>query len=632
MSKLFFGSFADIIHESACDTMNIKDIVGWLMCIAMRPEDLGDYGFRNEGRLSRNVEESFPAKLFGTGYFIPAKDKVTRYREISERSEQIPEKYRKTIYDPTRYELVLNRFADFLAVCQNDIILNDIVFRMKKLIQYDFSIDPHTREVLLRLIKEHDSSQPDIDIIAKFLTETYIFAVGRSAKIRPLSKAFITNIDPTNNYFTGRDQYLFDIEEKLSHDPHIAILCGMSGIGKTQIALQYANNAIPSCDIIWWIHNYVGNDRITDYASFLRGTGIQPAFSDPDSIRLDFLKYFNTVDLSWLLIYDNCNFESESDYFDFKKQLPVSKKGRIIITTQTKLSFCGNEPIEIAGFDNATAREFLKRRTGKAPNEATDAIITSYGGHPLALEYAGAYISQDGMTYKEYLSQLENEGALSLLNSKAFGAAPDYSMTLKFAFMLTYKRLCQELSNIGKLYLPETLMFIWALYLPEELPRKIEVYPPEAVQAPFSELFSNRRTFDETIYFLSKYSIIRTIDSKIIMHPLTKEIAKSLLDEEETKKLRNRLSDRNNVIITYSNEKMWITLCPLEKSIAFYTVYMKTQNPDYVIDSLAVVRYDENTIIGIAIASKASDKTGEDDVKNSNLFQKWGRASVQRLG
>ena len=67
---------------------------------------------------------------------------------------------------------------------------------------------------------------------------------------------------------------------------------------------------------------------------------------------------------------------------------------------------------------------------------------------------------------------------------------------------------------------------------------------------------------------------------------------------------------------------MWITLCPLEKSIAFYTVYMKTQNPDYVINSLAVVRYDENTIIGKIEVSTNDNFLTSLDILNTYTVEK----------
>jgi len=70
----------------------------------------------------------------------------------------------------------------------------------------------------------------------------------------------ISNLPPRNRYFTGRTEALAEIHRRLQ-DPDetaravgVVPLQGMSGIGKTQLALEYAHRHLPDYALVWRVN------------------------------------------------------------------------------------------------------------------------------------------------------------------------------------------------------------------------------------------------------------------------------------------------------------------------------------------------------------------------------------------
>lgn len=60
-----------------------------------------------------------------------------------------------------------------------------------------------------------------------------------------------------NDYFTDREQVLEQLHESLQTEQGAAItqvIKGLGGIGKTQIAVEYAYRHHTKYDIVWWVN------------------------------------------------------------------------------------------------------------------------------------------------------------------------------------------------------------------------------------------------------------------------------------------------------------------------------------------------------------------------------------------
>jgi hypothetical protein len=69
----------------------------------------------------------------------------------------------------------------------------------------------------------------------------------------------VSNLPPRNPLFRGREELLTRLREHLSASAAIAAVVqpqaihGLGGVGKTQVALEYAHRNIDEFDLIWWI-------------------------------------------------------------------------------------------------------------------------------------------------------------------------------------------------------------------------------------------------------------------------------------------------------------------------------------------------------------------------------------------
>ena len=60
---------------------------------------------------------------------------------------------------------------------------------------------------------------------------------------------------PRNPRFTGRDGMLTELRRRWHADEPLVVqaLYGLGGVGKTQLALEYAHRFAADYDLTWWI-------------------------------------------------------------------------------------------------------------------------------------------------------------------------------------------------------------------------------------------------------------------------------------------------------------------------------------------------------------------------------------------
>jgi NB-ARC domain len=167
---------------------------------------------------------------------------------------------------------------------------------------------------------------------ARFLRRTDIcpaFQLGLHLGEAPL-------IDPS--LFVGRLTELKRMEEILqgtrSREQCRLILGGMGGIGKTQLAIAYAQRHCGSYDSIFWLNavsEVALKTSLRSMAERLIETAKYEKLED-EQILLRVRRWLSeTPNTRWLLIFDNYDYP---DLFDIRKYYPHTAHGFIIITTR----------------------------------------------------------------------------------------------------------------------------------------------------------------------------------------------------------------------------------------------------------------------------------------------------------
>jgi hypothetical protein len=225
----------------------------------------------------------------------------------------------------------------------------------------------------------------------------------------PTGQPKIWNVSARNAVFTGRDEAMERLRRQITGGSTTVILPvalhGLGGVGKTQLAREYAHRFGADYDLVWWINaestEFI-DEALADLARRLRlpGTG--------ESITEDSLAVREALRLGqsgrWLLIYDNA-----TDPARLRPFLPSGTSGHVLITSRNQTWAQQAVPLEVDVF---TAEESVEHLTRTVPGlGGQDALrIAELVGHlPLAVESAGAWLASTGTPVQHYIGQLTEQ-------------------------------------------------------------------------------------------------------------------------------------------------------------------------------------------------------------------------------
>ncbi|KAI0377693.1 hypothetical protein F5Y04DRAFT_263483 [Hypomontagnella monticulosa] len=214
-----------------------------------------------------------------------------------------------------------------------------------------------------------------------------------------------------NRRFYGRQDILRRLEDHLKpgdiNNPLSSVaLCGLGGIGKTQIALAYGYQKIHQLDAVFWIS---AEDSLSIQQSFSRAA--LDALKLPKASHQAYqenmilvLNWLHKTSAKWLLIFDNVD-----NHDVLENCWPTSKHGAILVTTRDSL--IATVPIDIGldvnEFDQEEGAQFLlhlaiyRRRTNDEL-EAAQKIAKELGGLPLAINQMAALINARNFAMDEF--------------------------------------------------------------------------------------------------------------------------------------------------------------------------------------------------------------------------------------
>ncbi|KAL9025121.1 MAG: hypothetical protein Q9196_006007 [Gyalolechia fulgens] len=237
-----------------------------------------------------------------------------------------------------------------------------------------------------------------------------------------------------NQHFVGRTKKLKELEEKLmisSHCQKLALV-GLGGVGKTQVALQFAYTVKEHWHeySIFWAPAISAESFEQAYRDIATQCSIalDPNQEDPkESVR----RYLNSDSAGkWLLIVDNADDEEivlgkSSDSGSLTDYLPQSQNGLTLFTTRHReiaVSLARNEVVEVQEMDQEEAEAFLKQSLIQKEmlhnQEKTTELLNELAFLPLAIAQAAAYLNAMQNSIPEYLSLLRSteQDTVSLLS------------------------------------------------------------------------------------------------------------------------------------------------------------------------------------------------------------------------
>lgn len=286
-----------------------------------------------------------------------------------------------------------------------------------------------------------------------------------------------------NPNFTGRKELLKSLRDALTSGRTAAVtqaIAGLGGVGKTQLAVEYAYRHKSDYSLVWWVRAEESATLTGDYADLAQQLGLPQKDAADRPATAAAVRNWLEHNPGWLLILDNANNATEC-----RNYIPRGTSGHVIVTSRDPLWSGVAEPLRITVMLRADAVAFLEKRVGKDPS--ADKLCAALGDLPLALEQAAAYIEASGISVADYLRTFEKY-ARELLSKSA---PTDYPHTVATTWQLAFKRL--ETEQPASL----DLLYLFAYLAPDDIPRDLITGDAKHFPPRLKESVSNPIQFDD---------------------------------------------------------------------------------------------------------------------------------------
>ncbi|HEY7416874.1 MAG TPA: tetratricopeptide repeat protein, partial [Ktedonobacteraceae bacterium] len=362
-----------------------------------------------------------------------------------------------------------------------------------------------------------------------------------------------------NPYFTGRDELFDQIDHHLAppeqttslKSRRVALtqpraLTGLGGIGKTQIAIEYAyrSRASGRYTHTFWVN---AASQETILASFVEIAVLLPSLAARNEVDQRKLieavkRWLEQCKQPWLLIFDNV--DRDDDLPALRNYLPQEGNGSILLTTRAHAIGSIAIPVKVETMGFVEGALLLLRRTHyveptfdledleRMSNEEIDQInragniVKELDHFPLALDQAGAYIEATGCSFEGYLALYQTHRQQLL--AKRGGPATDDPDSVATTWLLSFQKVQQKSPAAAELL--QLCSFLAPDRIPEELISGGATHWPALLQKNTTDPL----TFDQMIEELHKYSLVKRLieEQALSIHRLVQAVQRDRMEEE----------------------------------------------------------------------------------------------------
>ena len=288
-------------------------------------------------------------------------------------------------------------------------------------------------------------------------------ATGRGRPAADPRPPKVWNAPARNPYFTGRDDTLVQLHDRLRSGETLVVqaLHGLGGVGKTQLAIEYAHRHAADYDLVWWID---AEQPVLIPGQLVRLADRLGLPTSGDT--LDIVQRV-LVELSrrprWLLIFDN------AEHPDHIAAYRPAGAGQVIVTSRYPGWGAMGGRVEVDVLTRSETVALLRGRTPEMTAATAQELAAELGDLPLAAAQAAAYLEQTGLPPIDYLRRVRSRRTDLLAGGDVLG----YQCRVDTTWDIALERL--RIHNPATVSLLELAAFLG----PEPIPLSLFTGHPE---------------------------------------------------------------------------------------------------------------------------------------------------------
>ncbi|MER5884519.1 FxSxx-COOH system tetratricopeptide repeat protein [Streptomyces sp. NPDC001941] len=336
----------------------------------------------------------------------------------------------------------------------------------------------------------------------------------------------VWQVPPRNAAFTGRGPILEEIRDGFAAGGPPQTVYGMGGVGKTQVATEYAHRFAAEYDVVWWINAGQPGLVRQGLAALAPRLGL-PAGDDvtvTSNAVLESLRQ-GRPHRRWLLVYDN------AEQPDVLAPLLPSGPGHVLITSRNRAWAEQATQVEVEVFAREESVRLLQAQNPELPDHAASLVAEKLGDLPLAVAQAAAWLEQSAMPVDTYL-QLLNSQLATMLEQESVTA---YPRSAAATWLLSLRGIRESTPAAAE------LLELCAFFGPDPIPMWA-LYGNRAVEyiSRHDRRFEDPMRMGTLFAEINRYGLARTnqSDQTITLHRLVQEVLRGQVAQEEWAAMR----------------------------------------------------------------------------------------------
>lgn len=370
---------------------------------------------------------------------------------------------------------------------------------------------------------------------------------------------------PRNPFFLGRESELAQMRLRLQAGQTTALsqpqaISGLGGIGKTQLALEYAYRYHQDYTAVLWARAESKEALISSYISLAALLQLPEREAKEQDIIVLAVKNWLQVHRNWLLILDNA--DELSLLPDF---LSSSQEGHVLLTTRAAATGRLARRMEIETLLPQQGALFLLRRAAliepfaelsqasEEERELAMHISQQFGGLPLALDQAGAYLEETGTDLTSYW-QIYQQHRADLLRERR-GQVADHPAPVATTWSISFQKVEERNPNAAE------LLRLCVCLSPDAIPEEILVQGALFLRLTLSPAGVDAFLLNQALEVLRSYSLVsrNPREKTLSIHRLVQAVLRDQMDEQSRQEWAERTVRTVNAAFPLVEYQVWVS-------------------------------------------------------------------------